>query len=1429
MSRIKYNADDSSLSITPVELYVKGNIVANGTKVDYAGNGVWSSEVDMNDGNVFLFSEKYFYFAFNNDDNLAVKRLNGSRTTVAMPSEGFTTNNIRLNRGTYTLTLDMRNYSWSINAPIDENRISAFGSSVCNGQGATGNKGYAYLYGQLQSRLYNDKQIDNPFTVSGISIGGNTTVNLLNRYDEMLHDFGRYVVFGLSLGNEGIHEATDKSGPFNQWRDNMLTLISKAKTDGKIPVVMNNYTRGDFTAEDYNAVKQLNLLIHEWDVPSVNTLGAIDNGAGHWADGYQADNGHPTTEGHQEFFYAVPPTLFEALAAGKTAPVRDQSKSIELKEKKIITFTPEENTIVHPFALSVRMKGSDTGNVMKLKVGDKEATIAVNNQGKLVFTSINGETIEDTTAINDDQWHTVTLSQYFAQKRLILYVDGTSQGELSTRFAPTRFIIGDDETDSSRTFSELFFWRSALNPEEVAALCEGKMLKSSLEIYAPLSEPESAAKSLTGTNPAGIDNLAQSLNTIAYTTASEIDGTGASTATAQTIYIDFGEPDSRTDRGETTSGIDQNGNYWTNIASEEDDHFYPSTHTLINAAGTDTGYKLKLNTRFMSNGKSGGGGLQSPDAALLGDLAVTTATEDYIFAENFQDCLNMSFTGLDRNKAYRFHIFGSRVVATARSANFELLGENSWTGFQAMSGTAIGDGGYNGNNNNVLESDPIFPDVNGCIHLYMRQADGDMCYINAMKIVEDPDAERPNSNIQLVQRMYIDFGKANGTSGRKTEGADANGNYWTNVYTPNNNDYLFPGFLFPIVNSNNEDTGYNIMALTRFHINGKSGGGGLESPSADLLGDMAIASATEDYIHVETFQDYDAILFSGLNPEHGYRFYTFGSRTDDNERTATFIFSGENEWSAVQENAGKVYGYYIGAGDYNANNANVIPSDIIFPLADGTITLYMVKKAADRMIHLNAMKIEEFTGYDRPHTNYMATQTMLIDFGEIQGSTGRDHGYATDVDQYNRKWNNIYATSNDRIPAGSTYQLVNTANQSSGITATLNAEAKTNGTTTSNNSGGLTGSNFTMAKLRDLDVETATTDYVYLESNTSTSITFSGLDPAKRYRFSAFGCRVTTTNRICWYIYEGANTWKTKMTTSANAVGGLVNVSNPTTESGIGRIQGNIYGVPVSQYIAPTADGKITFTLQAATDLAHINMMKIEECVPAIVIDEQADNTEIEAANNAVVQLKRTFAKDTWNTLCLPFALDATQTKALLGDNVQVAKFSKAEADKQLITFVSDDDIDALVPCLVMPSIDVTEPVFLTDITLVAGDVEECSEDGYAFTGTLKPTAFTAHDPTIYYVASGNKLKHPANTNPLKALRAYFSVPATATGAKFVVDDSATGINTMNNSECVMHNATNAVYDLQGRRVADNPSSFISHPSSRKGIYIVNGKKVIIK
>lgn len=469
------------------EVNLRGNIVPNG-KITIAavGDNMYQQEVTLDDSSIFLFSDKYVYFE--------------------CPEQGYRSDNIRINGGTYTATFNLSTKQWSFEAPIDEYRISAFGSSVCNGQGATGNKGYAYLYGQQLQERYNSNVTENPFYVSGISIGGNTTQNLLDRYAEMTRDHARYVIIGLSMGNEGIHESGNKQQTLNQFSTNMQTLIRKMKADGKIPVVMNNYTRGDFTAEDYSYIKKMNLLIHEWDVSSVNTLGAIDDGAGHWASGYQQDNAHPTTNGHKEFFYAMPPSLFDAIASGKAQPKRNMQQEMTLADGAAITFQGEE--MVHPFTISVRIKGGQAGNIFSylLRSGSRKASVSVDTEGHVVYTNTTNKTLTSEQTLSDDLWHTVTLTHYYAQGRTLLYVDTNEVGELRERINSIgQVTVGSvDDTSVARQLAEIFYYRAAFSPDEVQKLVTGGMLKSSLEIYVPTAGADQ------------LDNLAMSLNTVQY-------------------------------------------------------------------------------------------------------------------------------------------------------------------------------------------------------------------------------------------------------------------------------------------------------------------------------------------------------------------------------------------------------------------------------------------------------------------------------------------------------------------------------------------------------------------------------------------------------------------------------------------------------------------------------------------------------------------------------------------------------------------------------------------------------------------------------------------------------------------------------------------------------------------------------------------------
>ena len=122
-----------------------------------------------------------------------------------------------------------------------------------------------------------------------------------------------------------------------------------------------------------------------------------------------------------------------------------------------------------------------------------------------MFTNVNGAQLTSETTVSDDEWHTLTLTHYYAQARILLYLDKACVGELRGRLSSIADVtVGDATTDVSRTVSEVFFWRAGMTPEEIAAVVDGAMLKSSLEIYVPTGSATT------------LDNLAMSLNTVSY-------------------------------------------------------------------------------------------------------------------------------------------------------------------------------------------------------------------------------------------------------------------------------------------------------------------------------------------------------------------------------------------------------------------------------------------------------------------------------------------------------------------------------------------------------------------------------------------------------------------------------------------------------------------------------------------------------------------------------------------------------------------------------------------------------------------------------------------------------------------------------------------------------------------------------------------------
>lgn len=131
-----------------------------------------------------------------------------------------------------------------------------------------------------------------------------------------------------------------------------------------------------------------------------------------------------------------------------------------------------------------------------------------------------------------------------------------------------------------------------------------------------------------------------------------------------------------------------------------------------------------------------------------------------------------------------------------------------------------------------------------------------------------------------------------------------------------------------------------------------------------------------------------------------------------------------------------------------------------------------------------------------------------------------------------------------------------------------------------------------------------------------------------------------------------------------------------------------------------------------------------------------------------------------------------------------------------------------------------------TFLHMTTGLVPVVDEDVNLLKGTLVPRTLDLSDNTTYYSLGkkNDKIgfykfeKGGSSVITLGANKAYLDTPAAASSARgFVFDyDDPTGINSIQDSEFIMQNG-GAVYDLSGRRVE----------SLKRGIYIVNGKKII--
>lgn len=200
------------------------------------------------------------------------------------------------------------------------------------------------------------------------------------------------------------------------------------------------------------------------------------------------------------------------------------------------------------------------------------------------------------------------------------------------------------------------------------------------------------------------------------------------------MYIDFG-PSDGTNGDLTAATADANGNFWNNVtANAPSGIVLPFTPvTLVDNTNAATNISVTVSAGSISTNGKANGALLTPNANYLGELGVTTATEDYFFTTSNG---TLNFTGLDATKGYRFRIFGSRDNTETRIARYKFTGSNIVTGTLQSSGCNLGGIGVNTNNSGIYVSDLVYPNSSGEIALYTDMAVSGFGYINTLKLEE---------------------------------------------------------------------------------------------------------------------------------------------------------------------------------------------------------------------------------------------------------------------------------------------------------------------------------------------------------------------------------------------------------------------------------------------------------------------------------------------------------------------------------------------------------------------------------------------------------------------------------------------------------------------------------------------------------------------
>ena len=187
------------------------------------------------------------------------------------------------------------------------------------------------------------------------------------------------------------------------------------------------------------------------------------------------------------------------------------------------------------------------------------------------------------------------------------------------------------------------------------------------------------------------------------------------------------------------------------------------------------------------------------------------------------------------------------------------------------------------------------------------------------------------------------------------------------------------------------------------------------------------------------------------------------------------------------------------------------------------------------------------------------------------------------------------------------------------------------------------------------------------------------------------------------------------------------------------------------------------------------------------------------------------------------------------GAKVRYLESTEIEGTTLYLNFDDATSIEAGKPYIVKPAADVdfsADGKEFSGVNLTAASASPDETTYVNFVPTLGKTAVTGNVEDILMMTIDNtdpenpvsKLVHPSAVGDMKGFRGYFVLHDAPSGARAYSinfgDGETTDIIAVDGSRFTVNDEPSTTYDLQGRQVEN---------ATKKGIYIQNGKKVVIK